>query len=119
MTQGDRLLIVVLAAAILVSWPLLAAARSAGDTVQIVSASGVTSFSLSESGDLRIDGPSGGLTVRTENGSVRVVSAACPDLVCVRTGAVSTSGSVIACVPNGVVVRIGGGDVDGLDARLR
>jgi hypothetical protein len=48
-----------------------------------------------------------------------VTDSTCPDRVCVHTGAISAPGSMIACVPNGVVVRIGGEESDGLDARVR
>lgn len=119
MTRGDRLLIVALAVACLLAWPIAAAARTSGESVEVSGPAGVTVVSLSEDRVLRVTGRTGELTVVVERGAVRVLEADCPDHVCVKTGAISASGSVVACVPNGVVIRVGGGDGDGLDARIR
>ena len=119
MTRGDRLLIVALAVVCLLAWPIVAAARTSGESVEISGPAGMTVVSLSEDRTLHVSGRSGELTVVVEGGAVRVDEAECPDHVCVKTGAVSASGSLVACVPNEVVIRVGGGDADGLDARIR
>ncbi len=48
------------------------------------------------------------LTVTIADGAVSVTSADCPDRVCVKTGEISTAGSVIVCIPAEVVVRVRG-----------
>jgi len=49
---------------------------------------------------------------------VRVVSAFCPEHICEAQGWIERPGEVIACVPNGVLVRIVGAggerEVDGV-----
>jgi len=119
MTRGDRLLIVVLAVACLLAWPIVAAARTSGDSIEISGPAGVSVVSLSENRTLHVPGRSGELTVVVQDGTVRVLEAPCPDHVCVNTGPVSASGSIVACVPNQVIIRVGGVDADGFDARIR
>lgn len=120
MTRVDRLIIGVLAVMALVAWPLASAAAGAdGSTVVITAPGGQTVVSLSEDADYRIDGAVSDLTVRVDHGSVSVVESDCPDQTCVRTGRVSAAGEVIACVPNRVVVRVGGERADEFDARIR
>lgn len=120
MTRADRTLVVVLALVAALAWPVVAAVAShAASEVVISSPSGTSTSPLSADAKLTVDGILGPVVVSIEGGAVRVVESGCPDQVCVRTGAVRTSGSVIACVPNGVVVRVGGGGGAELDARLR
>ena len=45
-------------------------------------------------------------TIRAEHGSICVTHASCPDQVCVRTGKISSSLLPIACLPNGLLIRI-------------
>lgn len=120
MTRGDRLLIAVLACLALLAWPLASAvAGGRGGQVVMSAPGGETVAALSDDGVYRIQGAKGIVTVAVDAGVVRVLQSDCPDHTCVRTGAVSAPGSVIACVPNGVVVRIGSEGDDGLDARIR
>lgn len=119
MTRADRVLILVLAVLALASWPLAAAAagKSAG-TVIISGPAGSTTLPLAQDARLQVEGERGPLTVVIAEGAVRVTEADCPDHVCVKTGSVSAAGALVACVPNGVVVRVGG-ENDELDARVR
>ncbi|MBN2247849.1 MAG: NusG domain II-containing protein [Coriobacteriia bacterium] len=120
MTRGDRILIAALICASLLVWPLAAArADSQGGQAYITGPGGRSVISLSRDAEYRIDGAMGEVVVRVVDGSVRVHESGCPDQTCVRTGAVSSAGSVIACVPNRVVIRVGGEADDGFDARVR
>ncbi len=105
----------------LVSWPVgLAVGGGSGDAAVITSPGGSTTVRMAEDSTLEVEGAQGPVEVRVSDGSLRVVHAQCPDQVCVRTGAIASAGSVVACVPNGVVIRVtGGGGVDDLDARIR
>ncbi len=77
-------------------------------------------FSLSRSQRLQIAGPLGMSEVEIDLQGVRIVSAPCPHKVCVRRGWVQRRGEIIACVPNRLILRIGGtaGDA-GVDAVVR
>ena len=120
MTRADRIVIAAIAIAALAAWPLAAVAGPDGARVIRVSApGGTTTASLDVDTTLTIDGAGGEVVVRIADGGVSVISAECPDHTCIRTGRVSAPGAVIACVPNGVVVRVGEAGDDGLDARVR
>jgi hypothetical protein len=119
-TRADRIVIAVIAIAALAAWPLAAVAGPGEARVVTVSGpNGQTVSSLDVDQTLTIAGGRGEVVVRISDGYASVVSAECPDHTCMRTGRVSSPGAVIACVPNGVVVRIGGAGEDGLDARVR
>lgn len=119
MTRADRLLIVSIAALALAAWPLVAMGAGAGDRVTITGPAGVSSFPLADERTLTVQGRVGEVSVVIDRGEVSVRDADCPDLICVKTGAVSAGSSVIACVPNGVVVRIDRSGDDEFDARIR
>lgn len=119
MTRADRLLVSALAALALLAWPLVAAAGTTGQRVVVSGPLGETRLALAEAQTLEVPGRTGTLVIEVSGGAVSVTEAECPDRVCVRTGGVDAGGAVIACVPNGVVVRVEGGDSDGLDARIR
>ena len=119
MTRADRILVLAIAAVLLLVWPVMAAGGGTGARAVITSPTGTTTVPLHEDCTLAVAGAVGGLTVVVEDGSVRVAHSGCPDGTCVATGAVSSAGAVIACVPNRVIVRVEGGATDGLDARVR
>lgn len=120
MTRGDRVLIAVLLCVSLLAWPLAAArAGSQGGQAFITGPDGESAVSLSRDAEYHVSGATGDVVVRVSDGAVRVDESGCPDQICVRTGAVSSPGSVIACVPNRVVVRVGGEGDGRLDARIR
>ncbi len=58
----------------------------------------------------------GNVCIRAYNGEIQVISSDCPDKVCVNAGAVSKNGSVIACVPNRIVIAVkkDGDHIDGV-----
>ena len=54
-------------------------------------------------------------TVKVEKGEISIIHANCPDLVCVKTGAISREGQSIICVPNHIVITIEGtSEIDAL-----
>ncbi len=55
--------------------------------------------------------------VRVENGRIRVMSASCPDKICVNQGYISDGLVPIVCLPNKVVIKIKGGE-DEADASV-
>lgn len=61
------------------------------------------------------DGNGGSNTITVHNGQISVTDANCPDLVCVRTGAISQTGEVIACLPHKLIITISSDQTDSLD----
>lgn len=84
--------------------------------VRIESKEGSWVYSLAKDRDIPVPGPLGVTTVRIENGTVRVVSSPCPNQTCVQQGSVDRAGAFIACLPNGVLVTVEGGDKEEVDA---
>jgi len=119
-TRADRLLVAGIAIAALLAWPLAAvAASNDAQSAVIAGPAGTSMLPLDTDTTVAVEGHLGSLRVRVEHGSVRVVGSCCPNHVCVKTGAIRAPGSVVACVPNGVTVSIGGSDDVELDARIR
>ncbi len=61
------------------------------------------------------DGNGGSNTITVYNGQISVTEANCPDLVCVRTGAISETGEVIACLPHKLIITISSDQTNSLD----
>ena len=45
-------------------------------------------------------------TIRVEKGRIRMISADCPDKVCVGTGWISSTALPIVCLPHHLVIRV-------------
>ena len=84
--------------------------RAGGEAVVTVDGAEVWRASLSRDAQWDYIGPGGeaGNRIVIENGAVRVDSADCPDLVCVRTGSIRYDGEQIVCLPHRLVVRVTG-----------
>ena len=80
-----------------------------GETVAELNLNKNTEFVLN-------DGKGGSNTITVQNGHISVTEANCPDLVCVRTGAISQTGEVIACLPHKLIITISSDQTDSLDS---
>ena len=87
--------------------------------VLIVEAAGAAPamYDLSNHGVLLIAGPLGASEIEIGPKGVRVLSAPCAHKICMRPGWMQRAGTVTACVPNGLVLRVAG--VAPLDALVR
>lgn len=119
MTRGDRIVVLVVVIGILTSFPLVSFASSQhADTVVIDSPGGHTRVSLAHDGRYVIEGRNGRVVVEVTDRAAKCVYAACPDQVCVRSGA-ARAGRPVVCAPNGVSVSLASEDGGGLDAVTR
>ena len=114
--KGDLYLIGGCLLAALVCCGLWLCLRQAGGTV-IVEQAGreMARYPLSENRRVRIEGASGYNVLIIEDGRAWLSEADCPNLLCVKTGAVRYAGQSIVCLPHRLTVRITGG-APGLDA---
>lgn len=76
-------------------------------------------FSLDEDRLIEVLGPIGPTSIRIEHGRARVESSPCPNKFCVHAGTVGREGGLIVCVPNRVIVTVGNGTPEGVDAVSR
>lgn len=67
----------------------------------------IAELDLTKEKEMTINDSDGGRNVIIiKNGTISVDDADCPDLVCVRTGAISHTGEVIACLPHKLIITI-------------
>lgn len=97
----------VVAAALLLAWRLLPGGR--GQSVGIyqdgVLLRTITLRHTAETETFEISGAAGGNMIEVSKGGVRVVSAGCPDKLCVAHGFLKEGGGPIICLPNRLVIR--------------
>ena len=66
----------------------------------------IRQIDLSKDDTFVIASESGTNIVKVEDGKITIIEADCPDKVCVKTGAISNAGDVIACVPHKILILI-------------
>lgn len=98
-------IIIFALAAVMITVLLYAVYHKKGISVEIVTRQGVYAYTLSENREIEVDGH---LTVVIEDKKVYVKEADCPDKVCVHSGAISRQNQIIACMPNGIIIRLTG-----------
>lgn len=78
------------------------------------------SYPLDEEAQIKISGYNGGTNIlEISDGCAHMTEASCPDKLCIHQGKADRSGQSIVCLPNRVVVKISGKDVDEYDAVTR
>ncbi len=69
--------------------------------------------------DRRVDlpGPLGLTTIEIADGKVHIDASPCLNKTCIASGSISQPGQWLACLPNAILVRVGGeAEKDGVDA---
>ena len=80
---------------------------SAEEVLVTVNGHEVERYDLSSEVDTVIEGAAGfNNRLVIHNGKASIVSANCPDGICVKSGEIKEDGEVIVCLPNRVVVEI-------------
>ncbi len=113
--KGDLILIaaivVVIAAAFLISGVLKSSDSSVNKTVEISQSSKIIKTidlkNVSKSEDIVIPGKYQNV-VRVEQGRICFIESNCPDQVCVKTGWLQNSGDIAVCLPNQATIKIVG-----------
>ena len=67
-------------------------------------------YQLDKNKEVKIQGILGESTIKIEDGFVFFEDSPCPNKLCVQSYAITKNGEWIACLPNGVFVRIEGKD---------
>ena len=114
MKKRDFILIGAILAIILIAFGVTTLVKEDGAYVVVrVDGKDVAEYSLSKNGEYELNG--GTNILRIESGSAYLVSATCPDHLCVNQGKINRSGQTITCLPNRLTVTVYGaepGDVD-------
>lgn len=113
---ADALVVAVAALLVGASWSALRTDRGPAEVAQ-VSAPGEPDrqLALAQDTTLAVRGRLGHSELEVRGGRVRFTDSPCAGRLCVHAGWLSRSGQVAACLPNGVVVEVRGGD-RGFDA---
>ncbi len=108
---GDVVVLVFAAAVVGSAYGAFWTDREPGRTV-VVSVGGmpVAERELTDSGSLDVKGLIGTSHIHIEDGRVRFIDGPCNARYCIHTGWLSKSGQVAACLPNGVVIEVEGGE---------
>lgn len=114
MKKRDLILIGAILAVIIVLFAVITLTKKDGAYVVVrVDGQEVAKYSLIENGEYELNG--GTNLLRIENGDAFLVSANCPDHLCVKQGRIDQTGETITCLPNLLTVTVYGaenGDVE-------
>lgn len=61
--------------------------------------------SVSEKREIKISGENGENIILISHGSIKMLSADCPDKLCVNHGELKKGGTPIVCLPNKIVIK--------------
>jgi hypothetical protein len=93
---------------------------TSGDVVFIQSGSQLVGrYSLNHDRVISVNGPLGESRIQIKAGKVSILSSPCPNHYCVKMGQTGAGCSALVCVPNEIIVRIGGDDQGKVDAISR
>lgn len=109
--KKDLCLITAILAVALLSYILLRVLYSGTGCEVNISVDGetVAVYPLDDDREITLTGYRGGTCVmRISDGHVTMVSAECPDKICVHHHAISHDGESIICLPNRIVIRVTG-----------
>ncbi len=83
--------------------------KKTGKTVSVTYRGKTSVYELSADRIIDFDGK---IKVEIKGGKVRVSESDCPSHTCVARGYVSNAGETIVCLPNDLVVRVSGEEID-------
>ena len=114
MKPKDLILIGIILAMILISFVAVTLIKEDGAYVIIrVNGEEIGRYELSEDGQYELNG--GTNVLRIEGGKAYLVTANCPDHLCVNQGVIDETGETITCLPNRLTITVYGAEDNGLD----
>ena len=102
----DGLAVVLVLLVLFLSFFIIYNINDEGTSVHINTASSQFIYPLNSANEIQIKGLLGDSYVEIKEGQVRVTSAPCPLKICIHQGPISETGQWIACLPNGIMLRI-------------
>lgn len=109
MKKRDFILVGAILLVIVIAFAVTALIKEDGAYVVVrVDGKEVAKYSLTEDGEYELNG--GTNVLKIEGGKAYLISADCPDHLCVKQGKVDRSGETITCLPNRLTVTVYGSD---------
>jgi hypothetical protein len=109
MKKRDFILVGAILLVIVIAFAVTALIKEDGAYVVVrVDGKEVAKYSLTEDGEYELNG--GTNVLKIEGGKAYLISADCPDHLCVKQGKVDKSGETITCLPNRLTVTVYGSD---------
>lgn len=84
--------------------------KSGNQVVVYVDGEKIGTYNLAQDGTYEIQTEKGYNQIKIEEGTVWMVSADCPDALCVHMGKISKAGETIVCLPHRLVLQVEGED---------
>ena len=111
LTLGDRLLVVLAIASLLILYAVYWGQSSYGNQASVfVAGKHWSNIDLYQNRTINVKGKLGVSQLKVEDGKIRFISSPCDTKRCIHSGWIKQSGEIVACVPNTVSVRILGPD---------
>lgn len=111
MKKRDFILIGIILAVIIVLSTVITLTKKDGAYVIVrVNGEQVAKYYLTEDGEYELNG--GTNVLKIEQGKAYLISADCPDHLCVKQGKVDKTGETITCLPNRLTVTVYGAESD-------
>jgi Protein of unknown function (DUF1312). len=114
MKQGDRILLLIIAIAVLAGYGFLyyrdhiSGAKAGGAVIKVGNEiyREIPASRMQGHDTFTVKTPAGYNVIEVSTGRIRVKDADCPDKICVRTGWIDKPGEVIVCLPHKLVIQI-------------
>jgi hypothetical protein len=117
MKKGDIIIIVVVlaVAAFLYFSGILSPGEKGSMAYVFINGEEAQKIDLSKDGEYTFETENGTNTLEIKNGKAKMISADCPDQICVNHAAVSKENESITCLPHKLIVEIHGGEKNNVD----
>lgn len=101
------ILAILLSIAVVVIWIIAFGQGDDASTVEIKTPDGTYVYDISKDAQYSFKGIEGISIIEIKDGKVYFVDSPCPNKTCISSAPISKAGEFIACLPNGISVRIG------------
>lgn len=109
MKKGDKLIIIIIAIVAIIGLGITLITTSDADNKVVsitVDQKPYMTLPLNKDTTVAVTTNYGSNTIEVKDGSVRVISADCPDKICVHTKAARKVGEIIVCLPHRLIITI-------------
>lgn len=90
-----------------------------GEVIVKVAGKEVGRYNLYQDAKIEIPAQYGTSVLEIKDGNAEMITAGCPDQICVHQGKIHFHGEMIICIPNEMIVEIKGEDQNKLDSTAK